>query len=569
MRKLVLRILFIVALLGLSLNLWLLQDFPSHDMSHESSNTRHLTALGRDIRHEQQLPIDEMVRPLPNDTVAPINRRQQNYPDESMFFNSTELLPVRSSVDAIAGAVYSAAWFQSTERFRYNQVKKISYLEDAVFKATKLQGAQNVRLTRDWLDFGVEHLSKWWRLIRVGKFDVGYWRLIINLLEYIRQTQQQQQGHGEEEDIIDNHNPFRDTIAVVAYHPEKADILRFQPLDIAVLGAQISSLVRCRTGRVVVFADLKQMNHTETHVWPFVVDLLRQDLSVSSLNATSWAQHVSQERIRPRMVKPEVKIGTTEIALVGVNAKYKSLSTAKGPDNLVPRAALVSLHDALFQREKYSDPEHRSLVLGAGGRERFKYVYYTEQDSPLHTRARAWPDFKVALDNGAVLTPHRLLAVPHAYDWIGVSQEDLPWTQNIPATVHNWTSAITLNNQTSRLLWTQYIPAVHNWTSIIILDKQATCCDMGVESRHGILDYPAEKGNFWYLKGFGKSLPTSLTPQESNEEMARRLERYSTYQLMRLKGGTGLTLAGCENARQCRPMQQPGQCHGDGRAMAE
>lgn len=505
---------FLATLLGMTLQLLLLGNFQARQFLEPSSKDSSSLSVVLVEDENVTSTTDRIV--LPAGSTSPHHRKQ-----EDVFFNLSQL---DKRTDA-----YAAAWFQSKERFARNRVNKITYLEDAVWRAVDVNMGRDIRLTRDWLDFSVEHLSKWWRLVSVGNFDGGYWRLIINLLAYIRRESQSRQDDSSTMTAT-LENPFRDTIAVVAYHPVNAGDPRMQIIDIVVLAAQMASLIRCHTGRIVVFTDFGQLNYTETHVWPFAMELLQQDdvASQALSNATIWTDQVQQERIRPRIPLSEVMIGTTEVALVGIDATYKSLQ--KKTKNLVPRSALIALHDALFK--KSITVQQRRFILGTGGPDCWNYVYYTEQDSPLYTRAQAWPDFKAALDKGAILTPHRLLSVPHANDFIGVPK-DVPQTQ--------------------------YIPAVHNWTTLVTLDEEASCCDLGRESRYAMLNYPS-KGNFWYLKGFGRPHLTANTPQEINDEMARRLERFSTYKVMQLERGTGLSFAGCENARQCAPGEQTQGC---------
>lgn len=456
-------------------------------------------------------------------TAEPQSVTSTSSPTDTINKRTTSFLTIKD-LEGSHGA-YAASWWQSVERFRRTPVHKISWLEDAVWKAIDLHAGRDLRLTRDWLDLSVEHLSKWWRMTKVNKFDASHNRLIGNLYEYIRQSNST--IIEEEEDSPDH--PWKDTISVVAYLPVEPHSRRMQPVDVVVLGSQLASLIRHNTGRVVVVTDNDDLNYTETHVWPYVMQLLRQDPSLASTfhnNATAWGQHVQQNPILPRLEIPEVTIGSTELTLLGVQSKYLKTKNPK----LVPRACLILLHDAMFRRHlSNSSQEQQSLVLGAGGVERWKYVYYTEQDSPLHTRVEAFPALKGVLDQGGVLTPHRWSPVPHAHDWIGDDTTIATTPSDMPPN--------------------RYLPAAGNWTNITVLEAASSCCDRGDDSRDGRLMYP-KGNNFWYLDGFGKPLPED---QDVDQAMVKRMERFSTYQLLRLKDGTGLTLAGSESSRQCAP----------------
>ena len=419
-------------------------------------------------------------------------------------------------------------------------VHKISWLEDAVWKAIATGRGRDIRLTRDWLDLSVEHLSKWWRTTKVDKYDASYWRLIINLFQYVGRTSfhRRERIGDRHNDNIDT-NPWAETIAVVAYVPvSNPNATRMQPIDILVLGAQVASLMRNRVGRIVVVTDQVYTEYMQTHIWPYLVQLLQSDNpSTASKNATHWVQDLMQGPfLSPLPTNDEITIGSTELITVDVASENTFLGKTT---KLVPRAGLILLYEALFQNSTTTSKEVKvNLVLGPNGRDRWKYIYYTEQDSPLYTPVTAFPDFKTALDGGAVLTPHRLFPVPHESDFIsGSLARDLP--QN------------------------RFLPAIGNWTRVTILDARhhsASCCDKGINSRDGKLLYP-KGNNFWYLNGFAQSLPEGKSPHETNQVIAKHLERFSTYQLVRLKYGTGLTLvAGSESSRQCAP--RPKSPHG-------
>lgn len=436
----------------------------------------------------------------------------------------SELFLTVHDLDRQTGEAYAAAWWQSVDRFRSTPVHRIAWLEDAVWKAIREPNkGLDLYLTRDWLDLSVEHLSKWWKTTRIDRFNAGYQRLLSNLFEYVGGWDSYRKQH--ESDKPQEENPWKSTISVVAYVPLSGrEKRRMQPIDILVLGAQVISLLWHDAGRIVVVTDEVYMNYTATHIWPFLVDLLRNDPSAmySSVNATDWSKHIMQNASQSSYVTNEVTIGSTELTLVGVQSEHV---VKRKTIKLVPRAGLILLHDALFRHNATSEAQRR-LVLGVHGGERWNYVYYTEQDSPLHTRTEILPDLKAVLDQGFILAPHRWTPVPHQNDF-----DDTVLARDLSPG--------------------RYLPAVGNWSHVTALDaSDASCCDGGMRSRHGKLLYP-KGNNFWYLDGFGRSLPDDASPQEVARIMAKRLERFSTYTLFRLKDGTGLTLAGAENARQC------------------
>lgn len=156
----------------------------------------------------------------------------------------------------------------------------------------------------------------------------------------------------------------------------------------------------------------------------------------------------------------------------------------------------------------------------------WKYIYYTEQDSPVLTRREAWPKIQKSLDEGLLLLPHRLQPVPHASDVnvLPAPNNDLPITH--------------------------YLPDVGNWKTVTsVWAESSACCDLGMESELATIEYP-RCNTFWYQCGFGGP------PTIDTRVIAQRLERMEKYHLIRLEEGTNITLlAASEHARQCRPIQ--------------
>jgi hypothetical protein len=63
--------------------------------------------------------------------------------------------------------LYAGAWWQSTARFAKVNATVIHNLEGASFEVAlrTAGGKHDAKMAFDWLDFSIEHLSKWWKTI--------------------------------------------------------------------------------------------------------------------------------------------------------------------------------------------------------------------------------------------------------------------------------------------------------------------------------------------------------------------------------------------------------------------
>lgn len=217
---------------------------------------------------------------------------------------------------------YAAAWWQSIPRFLEVQTEYIRSLEDATFKAITDAGnsTQDVRMSKDWIAFAVEHFSAYNR----GLDDNATAFVHRRLADYASQTTVQSTA-------------MKSTIAVLPYRGCDRDFRQ----DFRVSGgfcevaleATIASLVRQGVGRVVVVT-------TETSDFDAVEAVL----------------------IRFRQ-----RVSSSEFACILTDVIYN------GKVAHVPKTALSGLSEALqFQNKAW-----------IGEPNRFRYVYFTEPDQLL------------------------------------------------------------------------------------------------------------------------------------------------------------------------------------------
>lgn len=294
------------------------------------------------------------------------------------FLNSSQL----SNHDG-----FSASWLQRLDTFLMMDLSNVHICEDAAFSTYSHNRLHMLRMTQDWLDFSLEHLSKWWKLLDVHVSGVTYHQLTTKLEAYL--------DRGRDYEVS---SEFRDTLAVIAYRPytyskkNQSDILTSLSL-----AATIESLRRVGTGRVLVVGSEES----------------EQALVESTFTLMRRKQRDGQS-IRKNVV------GDTEVTFV--IAPTSTLKT-KFLEKNMPRGALEGLRRAFLRASKVSDRKSREW-LGSDPY-RWKYIYLTEPDSLLQVRPESLPQIFDEVDRGNVLVPHRLQPIPHEYD---VPQYDgAPW----------------------------------------------------------------------------------------------------------------------------------------------
>jgi hypothetical protein len=464
---------------------------------------------------------------------------------------NTTLPFLRADHFPIPANMFSAAWWQTFDRFREVPLNNVKNNVGVVFSSMRLNNFRGVRLPVDWMDFSVEHLSKWYKTTEYDKWNTGYQRLVHNLLVYLEQSLDM--GNAQLDDNDDSAvNPWRATLTVVAYAPIRSDYApeRARRLDATILAALLASLIRQKCGRIVVATNRIYLNYTSTEIWPTTLGLLeaatRTTPMISETNASksfssweaAWERVESDNQKKKRGLNSEPsKVASTELALVGLEVPIENDS--------IPRQLLKELQEALFatpQTERLW--QRRATYLGNESQHanKLKYLYFTEQDSPVQPRTRTFADFTQLLDSGGLLIPHRWQPVPHS--------SDLEKGETSPPG----------NNDTNALPPYYYLPAVGNWSAVTTLTDETSCCDLGCASQVTTRDYAVVPHGYWFDWGLGVFLK-EIQENNPNTTLVQAVERMSQYQLVRLAKGTQIALLAASNqARQCRPTARKGAC---------
>lgn len=268
---------------------------------------------------------------------------------------------------------------------------EIETVEMGVFRVWK-ENRDNMRMTLDWLDFSVEHLSKYWKNAQVfSKADpVPFIFISSSLKQYI-------------DNVVLNKNAtaLQETIAVIAFQPyhNRQVPENAHTVTVLALAATMGSMMQAGFGRILVVGYEKGDSEYAQEAF-------------TMLRAKLFEYNDSTETHRT------LTVGNTELQYV--NATLEEVTSKVTPINRV-KGALTGLQRAL---KGEMEDERAKQWLGTTHNSSFwKYVFLTEPDTILSTRPSAIPQLRKALDEGLVLAPHRLQPLPHESDLKGMKNE--------------------------------------------------------------------------------------------------------------------------------------------------
>lgn len=423
---------------------------------------------------------------------------------------------------------FSASWWQSTAKFLASDLFQSTVgpsPEGASFEVLKKHAA-DVRMTRDWLDLSVEHMSKWAKVM----MDYDSKRKLMNetqtklLLKTIEEKLVNIfKGYVHSNDRIDFFDRLpleyelvgKSTIAVMAYMPSSSELSTWT------LASTLLSLMQVGMGRIIVSGNQQSDE----------VPVRKAFSIVKNVTQTSW----------PRNQWTQLEFCTCANA-----------TTPSGFN--IPGAALLRFRQVFENKVPDSISE---CWLGPGGsREKWKYVYLSEPDLVLTTKLGALPELGRALQSGQVLAPHRIQPLPHASDLTNMARMMNEYTENALA------QFVIPNAPPFEEVVEIDSFSAYNDNSFSTSSSFDSCCDRG--SYKPYLFYEKCQ-DFWWKCGYsemGKNDPSIDSLQEDPENgmsqvvtAHKRLMGYLPF--MRLKRGTGVVYATAEHGKTCRPQIGP------------
>lgn len=281
------------------------------------------------------------------------------------------------------GEAYSGSWWVPLSSFlRYKEVEVVDgWQEGASFDMFEAN-IDKLRMTKDWLDLSVEHMSKWWKQVlwKKGKHNGPALDRVIQILtKYTTSRRIVDPGHGS--DVP------QQTLVVIAYWPyDQIELTKWS------LAATIASHVAVGMGRIVVSGRLPE----------------EEELVQEAFDVVKKQYHLG---------------GTTELSFcLSMNEKND-----EGGFN-VPKSSLKKLRHVLLGNANddtdcwlgKTSTMLRTAKATQVVESRWKYIFFTEQDILLSTRQSSLFALGEALKQGYVLAPHRLQPIPHGSDFKGL-----------------------------------------------------------------------------------------------------------------------------------------------------
>jgi hypothetical protein len=408
------------------------------------------------VHESVRWPLQPVTRTLPDTTRTTTTTgipSKKLFPEPPAFIDPKDL----SSLDT-----YAAAWWMSRQRFNKVELTVVN-LESASYDAIRNagNGRDDVLMTADWLDYCVEHLSKWYKMIGTAS---GLALAENTYLTYVNRQRTTFAG-SPPFTIIDSF--MNTTIAVVPMGVSDHTSQPMQNVMVAALAATITSLLQHSVKRVVVVGHFKLDSKLTTKVFKLLSD-----------------DRVPFNNKRKEPIPfQDFYIGSSQLAFVHTTNVN---STFVVPN--VPHGALKGLQEELrFEANPshHTSPHPNNDTTGRFLGQTFKatdfeYVYFTEPDQILHARLAS--NFGRQMNDNRVIIPHRLNPFPHPEDLVNITlPEDM---KSLP---------------------TNHSPAIYLDNSM----EDDACCDYTddygkrtCENFWWLCDYMSPNGSFSYFEPF-------------------------------------------------------------------
>jgi hypothetical protein len=274
---------------------------------------------------------------------------------------------------------FSASWWASVSNFlRYESVETVSASPEGASFEFFIANIDKVRMTKDWLDYAVEHMSKWWKLI---DHDGPALDRVIDILTKYTTTRR----------IINYGKDVpQETLVVIAYQPyAQTELTKWS------LAATISSYVSVGIGRIIVSGIFPDEEELVLEAFDIVNKQFQQSNPTELSFCLALKEATGDSYTKFNVPKSALK-----------KLQHVLLGNASGDDiNCWLGEISTKIH------------QHNATKIVQS---KWKYISLTEPDILLSTRPSSLVAMGEALKQGYVLAPHRLQPVPHGSDFKGL-----------------------------------------------------------------------------------------------------------------------------------------------------
>jgi len=263
--------------------------------------------------------------------------------------------------------LFSASWIMNVDQFLRIETDNINIIEDGCFQPFRQPGS-DVRMTRDWLNFAVEHMSKWWKTINIFEHGDTLDAFIETLDRFGQEPVPEIEGSG-----------LSKTIAIIPFMAYRSGNIdgSGEALTLSMLNATLRSMSRYGLGRVVVVVPTE-------------------------------SDREAYEPLVPHF------FGQTSVVfrvVTDVKTRFAAIN--------MPYAAITGLQQA-FELDNDN---------WLGDDTRWEAVYLTEADTLLHLKPEFLSNIMNGVINqNRIVSPHRLQPIPHASDF----PQSLPSVKLVP-----------------------------------------------------------------------------------------------------------------------------------------
>ena len=350
--------------------------------------------------------------------------------------------------------IYSGMWYQSIPTMLHTNFSSISFLEGVSLKPFRESRSGRPLITADWLDFSVEHWSKFVKhFSSESKKEVGggsmeyvvvqqrvgelFWGYIVESLERKRiEMELQQQELYEDEVTVGRESMTTDgrTRNYTRAHPSSSSAAAAASVQhtIAIIPIRIQSASNPQHN---IGYDYNY-NLTILQTTATITSLWKHNFPRIVIAGVSPNEHAAFQEIKKLLQQQGhlQLIPTVELVYVHMEGREEDWRN-------VPQMAMVEFQRAIRESRQAMDVSGRNndvdgidnetnetitssttddiersnfvqSWLGTNPKQ-WKHIYFTEPDLILQTRQTALPSLVQQLNKGWILTAHRLQPLPH------------------------------------------------------------------------------------------------------------------------------------------------------------